>query len=120
MKTTKSCGCEEIVQPDRGFPSPAAYSSRVSATVTGVRDSIHLDCDGFRYVVLTYNVFRILLTLYPAPGKLSREEFRRQKDLDAARKAGTAPAALDEEGKPINPHIPRAFSSDVLSDTSTC
>ena len=30
-----------------------------------------------------------------------------REKVDAARKAGTAPAALDEEGKPINPHIPR-------------
>ncbi|ORY24303.1 mRNA processing-related protein [Naematelia encephala] len=38
--------------------------------------------------------------------KLSREEYRQEQELAAARKAGTAPAAIDEDGKAINPHIP--------------
>ncbi|GAA6032363.1 hypothetical protein JCM8097_008137 [Rhodosporidiobolus ruineniae] len=46
-----------------------------------------------------------------APGKLSREEYRKQKDLDAARKAGTAPPALDADGMPINPHIPQFMAN---------
>ena len=31
--------------------------------------------------------------------KISREDRRKEKELDEARKAGTVPAELDEEGK---------------------
>ncbi|TIA90930.1 hypothetical protein E3P99_01293 [Wallemia hederae] len=40
----------------------------------------------------------------------AREEMRKKRELEEARKAGTAPAELDEDGKPINPHIPQYIS----------
>ncbi|XP_064630029.1 pre-mRNA-splicing factor SLU7-like [Lineus longissimus] len=40
------------------------------------------------------------------PGK-KREDWKKLKELEEARKAGTAPAMKDEEGKDINPHIPQ-------------
>lgn len=43
-------------------------------------------------------------------GKLSYKDWKKQKQLDDARKAGTAPAEVDAFGHEINPHIPQYIS----------
>ncbi|KAL9293990.1 putative transcription factor interactor and regulator CCHC(Zn) family [Arabidopsis thaliana] len=44
----------------------------------------------------------------------SREDHRKQKELEEARKAGLAPAEVDEDGKEINPHISKYLTIPPL------
>lgn len=38
---------------------------------------------------------------------ISRDDIKKQRELEEARKSGLVPAEKDEEGKDINPHIPQ-------------
>ena len=42
--------------------------------------------------------------------KMTRDEYRKKKEIEEARKAGTLPPERDNEGNMINPHIPEYMS----------
>ena len=46
-----------------------------------------------------------------ATNRLSRDDFRKAKELEELRKTGAAPPELDDDGRIINPHIPQYISS---------
>jgi hypothetical protein len=50
--------------------------------------------------------------------RMSREDFRKAKELEELRKTGSAPPATDEDGKMINPHIPQYISNAPWYDAS--
>lgn len=64
----------------------------------------------FSILSISHNLSNLSLIHMQQQQKLTREEFKKQKDLEEARKSGLAPAEVDEEGKDINPHIPQYMS----------
>ena len=44
------------------------------------------------------------------PGRMSRDEFKKARELEELRKSGAAPPEVDDEGAMINPHIPEYIS----------
>ena len=48
------------------------------------------------------------------PSKKNRDDYRKAKELEEARKLGTEPAAVDEFGKDINPHIPQGIHQKYI------
>ena len=55
-------------------------------------------------------VFLQAMGLIISPERLTREDYKAQQALEEARKAGTAPPEMDEDGNEINPHIPQYIS----------
>lgn len=92
----------EVSLPRPTSTRERATGSRVRSSRPSVRGwlllSFHPLCPLFR-------------CLFPAANFKSREDHRKQIELEEARKAGLAPAELDEDGKEINPHIPQYMSS---------
>jgi pre-mRNA-processing factor SLU7 len=50
----------------------------------------------------------------------SREEYKKEKELEEARKAGTVAPEQDEEGRDINPHIPQYIRNAPCTLISNC
>jgi pre-mRNA-processing factor SLU7 len=48
----------------------------------------------------------------------SREVYKKEKELEEARKAGTVAPEQDEEGRDINPHIPQYIRNAPCTLTS--
>lgn len=50
--------------------------------------------------------------------RMSRDEHRKNKEIEEMRKAGTLAPEIDEDGNMINPHIPQ-YMSQVLPCTAS-
>ena len=105
-------GCQ-IVSAE-GFNLQFLCTVDFVSTVLKLCQAIHR-CASISYgngkYACSLEAFLILLLLNLIAAFKSREDHRKQLELEEAQKVGLAPAEVDEDGKEINQHIPQYMSS---------
>ena len=64
-----------------------------------------------RFIPLSFHPLSYSVMASAATNRLSRDDFRKAKELEELRKTGAAPPELDDDGRIINPHIPQYISA---------
>nr|KAJ0215051.1 hypothetical protein LSAT_V11C300118970 [Lactuca sativa] len=99
----------EDVLPEQLTTTPISYSTMANKHLNNLTEALlflsHFMGDIHQFLT-NHTIFILIVVAFK-----SREDHRKQMELEEARKAGLAPWDVDEDGKEINPYIPQYMPS---------